>query len=108
MAPPQRGPGGLGDGSPLQKRMHFEFEYSSLSLNVRFSTKSLSNSYFGGLGSGLGGPRSAFGGHFGDLGVPLGAFGAQSAPKSPSPDPCRSISSDFSVQMEPKRLPKLS
>ena len=43
--------------------------------------------HVGSLGGPLGGPRGGFGDHFGDLGVPLGAFGAQSAPKTLSPDP---------------------
>ena len=64
--------------------------------------------HFYSFGGPLDGPRGAFGGHFGDLGVPLGPFGAQSAPKSLSPDKGRSILSDFSAQMEPKRLPKLT
>ncbi len=50
----------------------------------------------------------AIGIYFGGLGVPLGDFGAQSTPKSPSPDPVPSILGDFSVQMEPSWLPKWS
>ena len=63
---------------------------------------------WGTLGRPFWGLGVALGINFGGLRVPQGAFGAQSAPKTLSPDPHRSIFGAFGVQREIKRLPKCS
>ena len=60
------------------------------------------------LGAPFRGLGVALGVHFGSQGVPLGAFGAQSVPRTASPDYRRTILSDFGAQREPKRVPKWS